>query len=376
VHPSSFHSGDPAGQVRGSFPDDVVQDVLDRVRTAVESEGWGRPFSIWGVERTPPGGRTAGTAGVELVKIAEGFHPLEDLPGNRLPRQFDAAILVTEEIDLPDTTTSAAVLAGVRSPDPVEETGDVRFISYLSRSGDGRTLLLHYHDGSPDPEEIGDGSFDAGGRVQDSFRRYVGLPVSTSGRRVVELLGRLWLMQAASVLMENPTTPVAEVVQAGDPLDTMLHLIITDAAPGDETDRDILRQAFGAAASLAGSDGGGPIYRALLEAVDSITWSSALNAARLGAFPVVLPREMVDWCDEGLFAKRTFEETIPQSVIVDGLLMAGFPEVADVLVTRLRERDWLERPPAHDPAPRPADDDDCPCGSELSYAECHGSPLA
>jgi len=366
--------------LRGSFPTEVVEALRDMVRAVVEEEGWDAPFTVfglrWVVEPAPllESLEEAGTpalAAVEVTPLLQGSHPVEALPGQVLPEEFDAAILTTEGWDYPDRLRgrSTEYLASLGAPSGLPDRVEVRVISYLSRTGDESMLLLRYQDRTTPPEEILSDEGTAG-RVQDAFRRYVGLPVAPGDEKVTHLLGRLWL----ATLLEDvdragEAFPAEGRMDRGDPLEVLagpfaelLAVLDEDDRTGsaDRTPRVVDRRAL------------------LLEFLDALTWEQAHTLASNDSFPVEIPRELVRWCDAPLFAKLVMESIPTQGQLLDAIVLAGAPTLAGQVLDELAVRGWLERsfPPTRLPLPsRPPRNGPCPCGSGRKFKSCHGRPL-
>ncbi len=355
------------GAERGFFPAGVRAGLLQEVRSLSESRGWDMPFSVIGVRWAAPPRRITtdlGAAALHLEEVASGSHPVLDLPGDWLPRTFDAAILVNEGWEYPERlhglTLEELQTHGIPSelPDRVE----VRVFTLVTRSGQEEVLFLRYQDRNSPPEEVHITARSAG-RVHDVFRRYVGLPVPPPAEGVKHLMGRLWIQALLAALQDrDPALPVIHPAEF-DPL----HAYVAGFTDPESGFTDALPDGLpqDAVEGLA------------LMIFDGITWSHAREACLANSFPVPVPTRVAEWCDEGLLGRFVLDQVPTQGELLDQLVEKGLPSVASDLYVALRDREWLEIPVPYVPGEPQllTSGDPCSCASGARYGECHGLPV-
>jgi hypothetical protein len=327
------------------FSEGVVLGAIEGVRHVVEIRGWDAPFSVYGLRRVSRGPLERLDKDVETVEIdflVEGAHPFEDLPGLHLPEEFEAAILVTEGWQYPARLTSAprAIVELEAMPSSLPDRVENRLLSYLDRSGGSVSLLLSYQDRDTPPEEhVAEGGFE--GRVQDAFRRFVGLPVQVV-EDVVHILGRFWLGSLLVALDSEPglrvTDPLASVA---DPLETFMEPLrdsVLDALSGEEYELDVSRATFTA------GEGEAALRRFVLETIARLRWADLRHAALAGALDFSLSRDVLLWCDAGMLSRLVSENVSTQRELLDAILHRS-PILANEALEELERRGWLEPAP-------------------------------
>ena len=327
------------------FSEGVVFGALEGVRHVVELRGWDAPFSVYGLRRVSRGPleRTADDAEtVEIDLLGEGTHPFEDLPGRHLPEAFEAAILVTEGWQYPARLSTAplAVLELEGSPSSLPDRVENRLLSYLDRSGGSVSLLLTYQDRDTPPEEhVTEGGLD--GRVQDAFRRFVGLPVPVV-ENVVHVLGRFWLGSLIVALDSEPGLRVAApLASVADPLETFMEPLresVLDALAENEYELDVSRATFTAGA------GEEALREFVLDTIALLRWEDLRRAALAGVIDFSLSRDVLQWCDAGMFARLVSENVSTQRELLDAILHRS-PLLANEALEELERRGWLEPGP-------------------------------
>jgi hypothetical protein len=357
---------DVPGAERGFFPAGVRAGLLQEVRALSESRGWDMPFSVIGVRWATPSRRLTadlGAAALHLEEVVSGSHPVLDLPGERLPRPFDAAILVNEGWEYPERlhglTLEELQTHGIPSelPDRVE----VRVFTLVTRSGQEEVLFLRYQDRNSPPEEV-HVTTRAAGRVHDVFRRYVGLPVPPPAEDVKHLMGRLWAQAVLDAMQDrDPALPSVSLTEF-DPL----HSYVAGFTDPESGFADALPDGLppDAVEGLA------------LMIFDGIKWSHAREACLADGFPVPVPARVAEWCDEGLLGRLVLDQVPAQGELLDQLVALGAVGIASDLYVLLRERGWLEIPSPYVPEPPQllTRHDPCSCDSGSRYGDCHGLP--
>jgi hypothetical protein len=221
-------------------------------------------------------------------------------------------------------------------PDRVEN----RLLSYLDRAEGSVSLLLAYQDRDTPPEEhVIEGGIR--GRVQDAFRRFLGLSVEAE-ENVVHVLGRFWLGSLLVALDTEPglriTDPLASVA---DPLETFLGPLresVLDALAGAECEIEVSRETF------TGGAGEEALQRFALETISKLRWEDLRRAALVGAIDFSLPREVLLWCDAGMLARLVNENVSLQRELLDAILHRS-PVLANEALEELERRGWLEPAP-------------------------------
>lgn len=379
---------DRPADAAADLPSEVLRTMLDAVRRLVESRGWDAPFTVYGVRwNSINRWSDSGMGAVTVELLLEGEHPFEDLPGLYLPGDFDAAILATEGWQYPDRLTGASQL-GLELEGPPSEVADRRenrLFSYLSRSGEAAALLLAYEHRDREPDVL----FSEGvlaGRVQDVFRRFVGLPV-TCDERVDRVLGRFWLGALLLNVIHDPELRLSSPAAAnGDPLETFLDPLREQVGKVLGASADTLPK--GLRHYAVPDDPGGEalkervLKRYALEKIALLEWEDVLLATRSGILDFAIDEDVLRWCDAGMFARLVVEHVSTQRELLDALLLQS-PVLAAEVVEELVERNWLD----HDVSSAgfatesstgavrqvaSAPDDPCPCGSNRRFGECHG----
>ena len=362
--PNSDHREEP-GRERGFFPLTVRSALLREVRNLWEDRGWDQPFSVTGVRWSAPPTRISadiGAAALRLEEVLEGAHPLHDLPGHSLPARFDAAILVSEGWEYPAHLTGLPLeeLQRIGPPSMLPDRVEVRILTLITRAGQEDVLFLRYRDRGSPPEEIRL-DFPATGRVHDVFRRYVGLPVREPLEQVKHLMGRLWLHAMHDELVNGAIDPMTASPADWDPLRSYVEGFDDELAP-----------------SLPEGMPADALEGFALMIFDGLTWPLARQAGLLGNFPVVLPDPIIEWCDDGLFARIALDQVPTQGELLDGLLGEGFAGFASETCALLRARGWLEEPTSPGPVEPPLllePSDPCSCQQGAAYGDCHGRPV-
>lgn len=327
------------------FPEETVRRALQSVRRLVEARGWDAPFSVFGLrraEQNTQGASPENAAAVEITLLGEGSHPFEDLPGLRLPPRFDAAILATEGWQYPRRLESAGMLAleleGLPStlPDRLEN----RLLTYVSRSGESFALLLTYRTRDTPPEEVEDFG-GLGGRAQDAFRRFVGLPVDEC-ETVVHILGRFWLGGLLTTLAQEPALRVEHPLAAAhDPLETFMGPLRESVLEALSRDEQIDRGDPAAVASFTEGAGGEALRKFALDTIAGFEWEDLRRAALLGIIDFAIPVDVVEWCDAGMFSRIVSEHVSTQRELLDAILRYS-PILATEALEELGRRGWLE----------------------------------
>lgn len=309
--------------------------ALEGVRNLVEAQGWDAPFTVYGIRvlpgkhedasvETPFGGRPEV---VEVVLLGEGSHPFEDLPGRRLPERFAAAILATEGWQYPRRLDGAhrASLELEGTPASLPDRLENRLLTYLSRSGDSLALLLTYENRETAPEEVAV-TDEIGGRVQDAFRRFVGLPVQAQGT-AAHVFGRFWLVGLLTLLRTEPDLRVDDArARSVDPLEPFVEALresgLTDDGHGGRAGRRDLRE-------LA------------LDSIAQFGWEDLHRTALLGVLDFGLPAVVLEWCDAGMFSVLVSDAVATQRELLDALFERS-PRLASEAFEELDRRGWLE----------------------------------
>ena len=362
-----------------TFRREVVGGVLSAVRREVEAAGWDAPFTVYGIRRPEPLGMSSAgetTVAVRFDLLGAGTHPFVDLPGLRLPPEFDAAILVTEGWHYPPRGDKAPV-SGTDDTYPAPDRIENRILTYLGRAGDAAILLLSYADRDAVPDEVLLEGTDVGsaGRVYDVLRCFVGLPVVVE-EKVVHLLGRFRLggllagvEHRADLRIDDP------LAAAGDPLETFVapvrravrDLVETGDAHLDPVlrrellDRDLRERALRVFA---------------IESTARLEWEDMRQAALSGAVEFGIPTHVVEWCDAGMFARMVLENVSSQQDLLDALFDRA-PDLAAEALRELEQRGWAEPGISTRDGVRtrrPGRNDPCPCGSARKFKHCHGAP--
>lgn len=354
------------GAERGFFPAGVRAGLLQEARSLSESRGWDVPFVVIGVRWAAPPRRLTtdlGAAALHLEVVMSGSHPVLDLPGERLPRTFDAAILVNEGWEYPERlhglTLEELQIHG--SPSELPDRVEVRVLTLVTRSGQEETLFLRYQDRNSPPEEVHVTARSAG-RVHDVFRRYVGLPVPCPTQGVKHLMGRLWIQAVIDALHDRePDTPPVSPSEF-DPL----HAYVSGFTDPESGFADALPDGLPQDA----------IEGLALMIFDGITWGHAREACLTNSFPVPVPARVAQWSDEGLLGRFVLDQVPTQGELLDALVEKGLLKTASDLYVALRDREWLETPTPYVPEEPQllTHDDPCSCDSGARYGECHGLP--
>lgn len=337
-----------------SFPEEIVRIALESVRGLVESRGWDAPFGMYGMRWANEeirGMFPEDTAkAVEVTLLGEGAHPFEDLPGVSLPSRFDAAILATEGWQYPRRLEGAhlATLEIEGMPSTLPDRLENRLLTYLSRSGESFSLLLTYEDRNTPPEEVFV-SGGMGGRVQDAFRRFVGLPVDPE-EKVVHVLGRFWLGGLLVTLSKEPGLRVEDpLASAHDPLETFVAPLRESVMAALSRDGHIDPDDPAALEAFLQGAGGAALRGFALDTIAGFEWEDLRRAALLEVIDFAIPMHVVEWCDAGMFCRIVSENVSTQRELLDEMLQYS-PVLAAEALEELDRRGWLE--PVVDSWPR------------------------